>query len=318
MTRISVVCPFFNEEAILDASIRLMLKNLSTLSDWELVLVNDGSIDRSLEIAQAIEKTEPRLRVITYPVNRGRGHALRTGVAAAKGELVVTTEADSSWGDDIVHKIVAEFEKHPDADIVIASPHLPGGGYKNVPAHRVFLSKFGNWVIRSGLTYRITMNTGMTRGYKRAKYLALPLDEEGKEMHLEIVNKAVAFGYRIYEVPATLEWKDHKLAVADAPKRVSSSKINKLIKTHLLFSILAAPFRYLSVASGFLGILATFFFVWALYAFYFTPGPSVYLFICSVLFAIFSVLLFGIAVLAQQARVLQREMWQVRRELREK
>lgn len=309
---ISVVAPFYNEEAILDASIRRMVRNLATLKDdWELVVVNDGSTDGSYEIAQAISRDDARVRVVTYSTNHGRGYALRTGVAASRGEIVVTTESDSSWGDDIVHRIVDAFGAHPDADMIIASPHLPGGGYKNVPAHRVFLSSFGNWIIRSGLTYKITMNTGMTRGYRREKYLALPLDENGKEMHLEIVNKAIAFGYKIYEIPAVLEWKEEK-----GLKRKSSSKINRLIRTHVLFSMLAAPFRYLYPASGILVLCAVGFFGGAVYHL-FTPTPSIYLFLASMLFLIFAAILFGIGVLAQQGRALQREMWMIRRDQRE-
>src|SRR5262249_19560614 len=167
---ISVVCPFFNEEAIIDPSVRLMLQNLATLSEeWELIIVNDGSRDRSLELARALEAEDRRLRGVSYPDNRGRGYAIRTGVGHARGDLVLTTEIDSSWGDDICVTLAAELRKRPDADIVIASPHLPGGGYRNVPLARVLLSTAGNYVIRSGLTYSVTMHTGMTRGYRREK-----------------------------------------------------------------------------------------------------------------------------------------------------
>jgi len=128
---ISVVCPFFNEEAILKWACELMLKNLSSLKeDWELIVVNDGSKDKSLDIVTEAARNEPRLRVVSYSNNRGRGYAIRTGVAEAKGNIVVTTEIDCSWGDHIVHEIVDEFKKHPDADIIIASPHLPGGDSK--------------------------------------------------------------------------------------------------------------------------------------------------------------------------------------------
>ena len=205
---ISVVCPFYNEASILDAAVRSMLENLRSLDEeWELIIVNDGSTDGSLEIAQAFQADEPRLQGLTYPINRGRGYAIRTGAAAARGELIVTTKIDSSWGDDIVHRLVAELHARPDADIVVASPNLPGGRYKNVPIKRVFFSKYGNLIIRAGLRYSVTMNTGMTRGYRAEKFRALPLEEDEKEMHLEVINKALAFGYRIYEIPATLEWE---------------------------------------------------------------------------------------------------------------
>lgn len=315
---ISVVCPFYNEEMIIEKSVRLMMENLSTLKqDWELVIVNDGSKDHSLEIAKKLEQEFPKLRVVSYPGNMGRGYAIRTGVAAAKGDLVVTTEVDSSWGDDIVHRLTAEFEKRPDADIIIASPHLPGGGYENVPVKRVFLSSMGNYVIRSGLTYGITMNTGMTRAYKREKFLKLPLDENEKEMHLEIVSKALAFGYKIYEIPAILAWKDKALAAKPGQARKSSANIRKLIRTHFLFSLMAAPFRYLYVFSFLVALVGMFFLTWAVVNLM-RSEPSILLFISSLSFVLLAILLFGIGVLAQQGRIIQRELWRIRSEVRSK
>lgn len=314
---ISIVCPFYNEEAILEKSVELMLDNLSSLDeDWELIIVNDGSRDTSPRIARELEMAHPELKVVSYSQNRGRGYAIRKGVEESRGDIVVTTEIDSSWGDDIVQRIVAKFYERPDADIVIASPHLPGGGYRNVPALRTFLSTFGNYVIRSGLTYDVTMNTGMTRGYRREKFLQLPLDEDEKEMHLEIVNKALAFGFRIVEIPAVLEWRDKKLAAPKAKKRKSSAKINKLIRTHFLFSLLAAPFRYLYAISALLGLISCGFLVFAVVNL-FTDVPSIYVFLCSLLIGLFSFITFGIAVLAQQGRTIVREIWRVRSELRE-
>jgi dolichol-phosphate mannosyltransferase len=313
---ISVVCPFFNEEAIIDASVRLMLLNLAALpEEWELIIVDDGSRDRSLELARALEAQTPRLRVISYPANRGRGHAIRTGVAQARGDIVITTEIDSSWGDDIVARLAAELRRWPDADIIIASPHLPEGGYRNVPLGRVVLSSLGNYVIRSGLTYSVTMHTGMTRAYRRDKFLALPLDEDDKEMHLEIVSKAIALGYRIREIPAVLEWKAHKLGAGPARRRRSSSVSNRLIRTHVLFSLLAAPFRYIYMVAAGLAAVAAVLLAWSAVNF-FSQRVAAYLFLSSVLIGLFAFLVFGIGVLAQQGRALQRDLWRLRRELR--
>lgn len=314
---ISVVCPFYNEEVILEGSVRRMVRNLETLQgQWELIIVNDGSQDGSLEIARRLEFEDPRIRVVSYPVNRGRGYALRAGVAQANGKIVVTTEIDCSWGDDIVQRITDEFKKHPDADIIIASPHLPGGGYKNVPALRVFFSTFGNYIIRAGLTYSVTMNTGMTRGYRRDKFLALPLDENGKEMHLEIVNKALAFGYRIVEIPAILEWKDGQLAKQSGASRKSSSRVGRIIQTHLLFSLVAAPFRYLFFVSGLLALFSCGLLAWGIVNLI-VGGPSIFLLIASASLGILALLVLGFGVLAHQGRFVQRELWRIRQDFRE-
>jgi len=309
---ISVVCPFYNEAEILEKSVSLMLKNLEALPDeWELIIVNDGSRDDSLNIARQLEAKYPRLCVLSYPLNRGRGYAIRTGAAAARGDILVTTEIDSSWGDDIVLRLVGEMGKRPDADMIIASPHLPGGGYKNVPVRRVFLSSLGNYIIRAGLTYSITMNTGMTRAYRREKFLLLPLDEDEKEIHLEIIHKALAFGYRIYEIPAVLEWKDHALAKTPQQTRKSSSNVNRLIRTHTLFSLIAAPFRYIYSVAASLAVVSGLSFIWSFYNLL-THHVAVYLFLTSVLIMLFGFMIFSVGVLAQQGRTLQREVWRLR------
>ena len=264
-------------------------------------------------MAEAAAGEDPRIRVIDGP-HLGRGHAIRVGARAASGGLIVTTEIDCSWGDDIVPRLVHAMREHPSADIVIASPHLPHGGYRNVPWRRVVLSAAGNYIIRTGLTYAVTMNTGMTRAYRRERFLALPLDENGKEMHLEVVNKALAFGYEIREIPAVIEWKAHKLARQGAGARASSSSIGRLIRTHLLFSLLASPFRHLYFVSLSLSVAGLVLFLWSV-ANLFRPEPSIYLLLTALLVWVFSFLVFGIGVLAQQGRMLQREMWRVRHAL---
>ncbi len=315
MQMISVVCPFYNEEAILEQSVELMLHNLEKLEEkWELIIINDGSTDGSLKIARELEKDHPNLKVWGYTFNKGRGFAIRTGVAHAQGNIVVTTEIDSSWGNDIVHRIVRAFKEHPDADMIVASPHLPEGGYKNVPFKRVFFSKYGNLIIRASLTNSLTMNTGMTRGYLREKFLALPLNEDEKEMHLEIVNKALAFNYTIYEIPALLEWKTDKLTKKGSKKRKSSSKVNHLVRSHLMFSMGVAPFRYIFPVSGVLGFISLIAFGIAVYKL-FTPDPTIYWLLTSFFLALFGFVFFGIGLISRQNREIMGELWHVRSEI---
>lgn len=310
--KVSVVCPFYNEAAILDHTIRHLLDQLESLdADWELIVVNDGSTDGSERIAKAIPS--PRLRVLGYPHNRGRGHALRTGIAAATGDVIVTTEIDLSWGDRIVHDLVDAFRRDPMVDIVVASPHLAPGGYRNVPARRVWISRIGNLVIRTLMTNAVTMNTGMTRGYRRALIQSLPLSEDGKEFHLEVILKATAFGVRIAEVPATLEWKDYKHQ-GQRVQRKSSSRIRRLIVSHSLFSLFAHPVRYVLGLSMLTLALGLFFSGWAVVA-YALDQVAAYLALLGVSLVILALGFFMMAVIMQQSWAIQRELWMVQRML---
>jgi hypothetical protein len=308
--KVSVVCPFYNEAAILDHTIRHLLEQLESLdADWELIVVNDGSTDDSEKIARAI--VSPRLRVLGYQQNRGRGHALRTGIAQAGGDYIVTTEIDLSWGDRIVHDLVDAFHKDPKLDIVVASPHLAPGGYRNVPARRVWISRIGNIVIRTLMMNAVTMNTGMTRGYRRTVIQSLPLSEDGKEFHLEVILKATAFGARIGEVPAILEWKEYKHQ-GQRVQRKSSSRMRRLIVSHSLFSLFAHPVRYVLGLCMLTLLLGTISLGWAVFA-YATDQTAAYLALLGVSLVILALVFFMMAVVMQQGWMIQRELWMVQR-----
>jgi glycosyltransferase involved in cell wall biosynthesis len=305
---ISVICPFYNEAEIIEHALREMLGQLSSLGEeWELIVVNDGSTDGSEEIARRVALDSSRLQVLGYPYNRGRGFALRTGIDAARGDIIVTTEIDLSWGDNIVQELVAAMNGWPDVDIVVASPHLAGGCYKNVPFKRVWLSRIGNRVIRSCMLNAVTMNTGMTRAYRRKAIKSLPLFEDGKEFHLEVILKAIAFGFRIREIPAVLEWKEYKHH-GRRVKRKSSSQVNRLIVSHSLFSVFANPVRYVWAMSFFFLVLGAIFLIGAVWLFY-RHEVSAYTALLSISLVILGIVLFVMGVVVKQGNMIQREIW---------
>lgn len=309
MTKVSVVCPFYNESAIIEKAADHILSAMDKLPiDWELILVNDGSTDDSMELAKQTTGNEPRAKVIGYPYNKGRGYALKTGIQAATGEVIITTEIDLSWGETIIEDILKCFQENPRLEVVIASPNMPGGGYKNVPPRRVMISKLGNQLIRLLFTRKITMNTGMTRGYRREVIQNLTIDENGKEFHLEVLLKLVSLGHNIEQIPATLSWQEHKLQSSDKPKRKSSSKINKLILTHLNFAVFANPIRYFW-AFSLLTFLGSFVFLLAAFYRFLTGQVAIYLAIVGLFLALFSLLFFAFGVISSQINKLLREMW---------
>ncbi len=310
--KVSVVCPFFNEAGIIDQAVRTLLGRLSTLKmNWELILVNDGATDGSDDIVRSIAQEHPNLRLLGYPYNRGRGYALREGISAARGDIVVTTEIDLSWGENIVHELVTACQTWPDIDIVVASPHLPSGGYRNVPWKRVWLSRIGNKIIRACMSDAVTMNTGMTRAYRRELIQSLPLSEDGKEFHLEVILKATAFGAKIREIPAILEWKEYKLS-GQRVNRKSSSRVNRLVISHTLFSVFANPVRYVWTLSFLSLILGAVFLGWAV-VLVILKMVSAYTALMGLLFCVVSILLFVLGVVVRQGNMVQRELWLLQR-----
>lgn len=251
--KITVVCPFFNEERCIEDSTRKILSILPTFFDsWELILVNDGSTDRSLELLNNINN--PSLRIVSSTRNQGRGRALLNGVGFATGQIIVTTEIDLTWGDVIIYELVKNLiDKN--LDVVIASPHMPGGELQNVPLKRILLTNFGNLLIRSLTHMKITMSTGMTRAYKASVIKPLQVVANGKEAYLEILLKLYTLNFRIGEIPATIRWNGKgKNGV-----RKSSTNIRTTILSHLRFLLVAQPKFYFSTIALLTFVAATIF-----------------------------------------------------------
>ncbi len=315
---ISVVCPFYNEQTIIEISIKKLIKNLQKLKlDWELIIINDGSTDNSLKIATKCKKNNPRLNLISYKNNQGRGHALLMGIKSAKYPIIITTEIDLSWGEEIVNDLIEDFRLFPNSDIIIASPHLKGGKYINVPLHRVLLSKFGNLIIRAGQDLNITMFTGMTRAYNRSSILKLPLDQKGKEFHLEVIEKATALGFNIREIPAILEWKEHKFKKSKFQKRKSSTNIFKVIISHTAFVFSSTPYKYILPISLILFVISSFFLGISVINFYYNL-PSLFLLITGLIIFVVSLMFFSMAVLSYQNILLRNDIWRLRKEIKNK
>ncbi len=159
----------------------------------------------------------------------------------------------------------------------------------------------------------VTMNTGMTRAYRREVIQSIPLEEDRKEFHLEVIMKAQVLNYRIYEIPCTLEWKAYKLE-GQRVQRKSSSKINRLVLSHTLFSLFANPIRYVWSLGAVAMILGILFLIWSFLRLL-AGQVSVFTFIISLTLVVISLMLFSFGVIAQQGYMIQKEIWTLKRSM---
>ncbi|MBI3506684.1 MAG: glycosyltransferase [Proteobacteria bacterium] len=311
---ISVVCPFYREEDIVAGAAERLLSQMKQqfpARGWEIILVNDGSTDNSLEVLSekldAIGDT--RVRVISYRRNQGRGYALKSGIDAARGSLIVTTEMDLSWGDDIVKRLVADLDAHPDAHFVVASPHASGGGLDAVPAMRQFLTRFGNRLISLFFDSGISMHTGMTRAYRRDVIQPLQVRERGKEFHLEVLLKLLTLGFVAREIPATISWRMRsQLTGKPRAKAKSSTSIRRTIATHMTFIAIAQPMRYFGFLSAVALAVASVMFGIGLVNF--LSGRIAIFYILTAMFvALFGFLFFGFSIMFTHVREMAVHQW---------
>jgi len=207
--RLSVVMPVYNEEGTLGEIVRRVFDADLPL-EREIVAVDDGSSDGSLDVLNDLaENVYPdRLKVFRLDRNRGKGAAIREGFGHVTGDLVVVQDADLEYDPaDYAQLLVPLLDGR--ADVVFGSRFLGGG------PHRVHL--FWHYVGNKFLTtfanalYNVNL-TDMETCYKafRAEVLsALKLRSDGFAIEAEMTAKFCKGGYRIYEVPVSYSGRSY-------------------------------------------------------------------------------------------------------------
>lgn len=245
---LTVVAPMFNEEESVAETVRRVREALADFpGSWELLMVDDGSTDGSRAAAEAEALKDPRVRVVGYVPNAGRGRALRTGFAAARGEIAVTVDFDLSYEPSHILRMHEALAAEGSPDIVLVSAYMPGGTSEGVPWKRLVASKAGNWLLRLAWPKRIRTSTCIVRGYRRAALEKLNLTSDGKEIHLEILSQAFDKGLRVEEIPGHLRART---------RGKSKARLGQAIASHLAFLARRRPVFCGSVVAVSLLVLA--------------------------------------------------------------
>lgn len=197
--KLSVVIPVYNEAAtILD--ILKLVASIDVGMEKELVIVDDCSKDGTRDVLKQVAIDHPEWRVLFHEVNRGKGAALRTGFAAATGDLIIIQDADLEY-DPREYPILLRPILENRADVVFGSRFLGGG------PHRVcfFWHYQGNKFLTTLSNMMTNLNlTDMEVCYKvfrREVLQGITLKEERFGFEVEITAKVSHGKWRIYEVP---------------------------------------------------------------------------------------------------------------------
>lgn len=199
--RRSLVVPCYQEEEALKA-----FRALVPLLDVEEILfVDDGSTDGTAGILRSLEVADERIRILTHDHNRGVGAAMRTGLEASRGEVVVVYDVDRTYPPETIGRLVEAVEAG--ADIATASPFVEGGELEDVPFHRAVLSRGAAMAYRMAVGAsgkQIRTYTCAFRAYRRSWISRLAFESDGFAAAAEILGLALQAGAKVVEVPAPL------------------------------------------------------------------------------------------------------------------
>lgn len=126
---LTILIPCYNEEASLERCVSRVLAIASDQLKLEIIIIDDCSRDRSLEIAQKLAKQFSEIRVLKHDVNQGKGAALHTGIAQATGDYIAVQDADLEYDPKDLVRLLEPFQDD-EADVVIGSRYLKHGKHR--------------------------------------------------------------------------------------------------------------------------------------------------------------------------------------------
>ena len=230
---LSIVIPCYNEVDNIAGLQRKLLPvavDLARRRKLEVIFVDDGSTDGTGQALNDNFGDEQRLpfsvRLASHLVNRGLGAALRTGLAATRGAVIVTTDSDGTYEFSEIPALLSHLG--PDVDIVTASPYHPAGGVAGVPAFRLILSRGSSTIYRLLIDWHLHTYTSLFRAYRRAVIENVSFESDGFLAGTELMVKAILMGYRVAEYPTVLHSR---------VSGVSKAKLARTVFAHLGFQM---------------------------------------------------------------------------------
>lgn len=228
---ISFIFPAYNEAENLRRIPTEVIPVFDALGeDYEIVVVDDGSKDETASVAASLGGP---VRLVKHERNMGLGAAVRTGIGAAKGDLVVTMDSDLTFAPTLVKDLLARFSKG-DVDCVSGSPKLAGYGAE-VPKWRIWISKIASFIYRIIIGANVRDVSPIFRLYKREQLVELPLETTGFDINAEILFWLVRRGRRIAEIPAPLTVRIYGESKLDYRKEIKRHfrLIGKMIRLRM-------------------------------------------------------------------------------------
>lgn len=196
MLSISAVLPAYNEQDNILQTSRSIAKVLSELgADYEVVVVDDGSADRTSEMVEQAHAEDERIRLVRHVVNKGYGSALATGFDAAIKDLIFMTDGDGQFDAREITRLIDHIT---DTDVVV--------GYR-APRRDPFIRKLNafGWNMLGLILFGYTVRDVdcAFKLFRRKVWQSINVGSRGATFSLEFMVRAKRAGFVFMEVPVT-------------------------------------------------------------------------------------------------------------------
>jgi len=192
---LSIFFPAYNDSGTIASMVIRAVQAASALtSDFEILVINDGSSDSTPDIADELARRYPNVRVVHHPSNKGYGGALQTGFRTASKEFVFYTDGDAQYDPGELAVLWAKMTA--DADLV--------NGYKisrSDPLHRIVIGRLYHHIVSVLFGLKVRDVDCDFRLMRRSIFDRIDLEKTSGVICLEMMKKIQDAGFRIVEVP---------------------------------------------------------------------------------------------------------------------
>ncbi|HYV49600.1 MAG TPA: glycosyltransferase family 2 protein [Myxococcaceae bacterium] len=193
---LSLFFPAWNEEDYVERAVSRAVEVLQRLTDdWEIIVVNDASTDRTQEIAEGLAARHKQVRVISHPVNLKLGGAMRTGLSASTKEVVVYSDIDLPWDLEELERAL-HLMSYLEADMICAFRF----DRTSEGAKRILYSFVYNSLIRNLFGVAVKDVNFSFKVIHRRVLEAIELKSQGSFIDAELVVKAIKRGFRVFQM----------------------------------------------------------------------------------------------------------------------
>lgn len=203
---LSIVIPAYNEENRIKNTLLIIHdfieeKNINS----EIIIVNDGSLDKTSEIVEKIQHKIPNLKLIDLSKNSGKGFAVKRGIEESRGKLILFTDADNSTPIEEFEKLLQRMNESK-ANIAIGSRYLHDSNVRiKQPVYRILLGRMGNFLIRLFLIDEIKDTQCGFKLFEHKVAREIFFFQKVKRFAFDVEALVIAenMGYQVVEVPVS-------------------------------------------------------------------------------------------------------------------